>query len=102
MNTTFSKSTIINNQSMVKEFNPHPQFDDALHEIRHIVSSLQTTYDFLHKRMQVQEEGHKDLLRIVKLLQSYNESQDDENTRVREQLRQTDSLVRLIEERLLH
>jgi hypothetical protein len=38
----------------------------------------------------------------VKLLQNYNENQDDENTRVREQLRQTDSLVRLIEERLLH
>ncbi|TNV82682.1 hypothetical protein FGO68_gene8020 [Halteria grandinella] len=105
MNTTFSKGTLVN-QSIVKEFNPGPStntnFDDALHEMRHIVSSLQTTYDFLHKRIQVQEEGHKDLLRIVKLLQNYNENQDDENTRVREQLRQTDSLVRLIEERLLH
>jgi hypothetical protein len=40
------------------------------------VSSLQTQYDFLHRRLSQQEDSHRDLLKLVRLLQSYNEEQD--------------------------
>ncbi len=60
---------------------------------------MQQTCDFLHKRLLIQEESHRDLLRVVKLLQHYNESQEGENARFKEHLRQTDKMVRLTEER---
>ena len=63
--------------------------------------SLQVTVDFMLKRMNAQEEAHKDLLRIVKLLQAYNENQDAENTRVREEIKDTTQIVLLVEERLV-
>jgi len=34
----------------------------------------QQQYDYLSKRVQQQEESQRDILRVVKLLQSYNEN----------------------------
>ena len=62
------------------------------------LSKLTGSYDQLHRRLLVQEDSHRDLLRVVKLLQSYNENQDMENVRTHEQLKQMDKLVRLVEE----
>lgn len=66
------------------------------------LSKLTGSYDQLHRRLLAQEDSHRDLLRVVKLLQSYNENQDMENVRTHEQLKQMDKLVRLVEERAVN
>jgi hypothetical protein len=52
--------------------------------------------------MSVQEDSHRDLIRIVKLIQSCNDNQDIENQRIHNQMHTLDKMVRLIEERAVN
>lgn len=72
-----------------------------LSEVRMIVTSLQTQYDFLQRRVGQQEDAQRDLVKLVKLLQSYNLEQDEENRRNRDRNGECDHFLRLMEERLI-
>jgi hypothetical protein len=50
----------------------------------------------------VQEDSHRDLIRIVKLIQSCNDNQDIENQRIHNQMHTLDKMVRLVEERAVN
>ena len=50
----------------------------------------------------MQEDSHRDLIRIVKLIQSCNDNQDIENQRIHNQMHTLDKMVRLVEERAVN
>jgi hypothetical protein len=48
-----------------------------------------------------QEDSQRDLVKLVKLLQTYNLEQDEENRRNRDRNGEYDHFLRLMEERLI-
>ncbi len=64
LNTTFSKGTLMRDSVVALKGDEEPHYQ----ELKYQITTLQTTYDFLNRRLTAQEDGHKDLLRVVKLL----------------------------------